>query len=173
MIYSFIHLFIYLFFYFNFQLDPVKISGHTAGIRNALFLNNNKWLVSASDDKTIRIWDRCSNQELIKLELNNTPSSIELSKDGTILTLCSGSMVSFWETNRIEKIKEFSIPTRVYSASIHPNKSVFICGGEDFKMYKYDFENGKELGIGRKKHDFQITNKTKHFFFYILFFRII
>jgi hypothetical protein len=124
----------------------LKISGHTAGVRSALFLNNNQWIVSASDDKTIRIWDRCSNSAIIKLELNNIPNSMEVSKDGSILTICSGSMISFWDTNRIEKLKEYSIPTKVYSATLHPDKAVFVCGGEDFKMYKYDFETGKEIG---------------------------
>lgn len=38
------------------------------------------------------------------------------------------------------------IPTKVYSASLHPNKSVFVCGGEDLIMYKYDYISGIELG---------------------------
>jgi len=27
-----------------------------------------------------------------------------------------------------------------------PDQSIFVCGGEDFKIYKYDFETGMELG---------------------------
>ena len=34
----------------------------------------------------------------------------------------------------------------MYSASLHPSKSCFVAGGEDFKLYKFDFEDGKELG---------------------------
>lgn len=40
---------------------------------------------------------------------------------------------------------EVTIPTAVYSASLHPDRSVFICGGEDFKMYKYDYSTNVEL----------------------------
>lgn len=44
-------------------------------------------------------------------------------------------------------IKEFKIPTQVLSSTLHPDKSVFVCGGEDFKMYKYDFKDGNEIGL--------------------------
>ena len=53
-------------------------------------------------------------------------------------------MISF--SVRLEKVKEFAIPTQVNSASLHPEKTVFVCGGEDFKMYKFDFATGLEIG---------------------------
>ena len=33
----------------------------------------------------------------------------------------------------------------MYSASLHPDQSVFICGGEDFKMYKMDYITLNEI----------------------------
>ena len=39
------------------------------------------------------------------------------------------------------------MPAQVYSASLHPNKSTFVAGGEDFKIYKFTYDNGKELGM--------------------------
>lgn len=38
------------------------------------------------------------------------------------------------------------MPTQIHSASVKPDRSIFVCGGEDFKLYKYDFETGIELG---------------------------
>lgn len=38
------------------------------------------------------------------------------------------------------------MPTQVNSASLHPDQSVFVCGGDDFKMYKFDYETGAEMG---------------------------
>ena len=45
-----------------------------------------------------------------------------------------------------EKIKEVSIPTTVYSASMIKDNSIFVCGGDDLKIYKYNYETGTEIG---------------------------
>jgi hypothetical protein len=31
-------------------------------------------------------------------------------------------------------------------ASINPAKTIFVCGGDDFKMYKMDYKTGAEIG---------------------------
>lgn len=46
----------------------------------------------------------------------------------------------------LEKIREVTIPTQVNSASLHPDKTIFVCGGEDLKMYKFDYSSGCEIG---------------------------
>lgn len=43
-------------------------------------------------------------------------------------------------------IKEFDVPCPVFSASYLPERNIFVCGGEDFKMYKYEYSSGEELG---------------------------
>lgn len=48
--------------------------------------------------------------------------------------------------NRLEKIKEFEAPAPINSASLHPCEKFFVAGGEDFKMYKFDYETGAEIG---------------------------
>ena len=45
-----------------------------------------------------------------------------------------------------EKIKEVAIPTNVYSASLIKDNSIFVCGGDDLKLYKYNYETGTEIG---------------------------
>ena len=58
-----------------------------------------------------------------------------------------------------DKMKSFTIPTKVFSASLHPSKSYFVVGGEDFKLYKISYEDGKELG----------NHATYSFLFFFLF----
>lgn len=43
-------------------------------------------------------------------------------------------------------IKSFIMPTETYSASISPDQSTFVTGGEDFKIYKYSYDDGNEIG---------------------------
>jgi len=47
---------------------------------------------------------------------------------------------------RLDIIKEYEISSPINSASLHLDQQVFVCGGEDFKMYKCDFTTGAELG---------------------------
>ena len=46
----------------------------------------------------------------------------------------------------MELINEFEVPCQLNSASLHPEKTVFVCGGEDFKMYKCNYSDGSEIG---------------------------
>ena len=48
------------------------------------------------------------------------------------------------------------MPCTIHSATIHPNRSIFVCAGEDFILYKYSIESGIELGI-------KLTNLIKIF----------
>lgn len=47
--------------------EPVRLIGHTAPLRWAAFSNCEKYIVTASEDKTARIWDRSSGIELAVL----------------------------------------------------------------------------------------------------------
>lgn len=93
----------------------------------------------------MRLWDRLSGAEVQRVEFTAQPNSLELSADGKIVTVAHGSSVSFWETETLKKLKEITVPTLVTAASLHPEKHIFVCGGADFKMYKYDYITGNEI----------------------------
>ncbi|XP_043286855.1 serine-threonine kinase receptor-associated protein isoform X2 [Venturia canescens] len=127
------------------EATPQIFSGHTSGIRHAKFFQDNKTLVSCADDKSLRVWDRSSGQETRRLDFPAIPSSMEVSKDGNIITTTHGNIVTFWNSKDLSKIREFIIPTQVNSVSLHPDCTMFVCGGEDFKMYKFDYLSGAEI----------------------------
>jgi len=52
----------------------------------------------------------------------------------------------------LSKVNEVTVPTLVNTASLHRDKTMFVCGGEDLKMYKFDYTTGKEIG---KFNDFE------------------
>jgi len=129
----------------NPSSEPFVMSGHSSGLKHISFIGNRERMVSCADDRTVRFWERSSGKEIHRLDFSSTPDGIEVSQDNTILTVASGNTVSFWNTETFEKIKEFQVSTSVHSASLHPSRSVFVCGGEDFKMYKMDYSTGQEL----------------------------
>lgn len=115
-------------------------------IKRALFCRNDKFLISIADDKTMRLWDRTSGLEIQCVDFACNPNSLELSSDEQLLTVTHGNSISFWEIETLKKLKEITLPTTVATASLHPDKHIFVCGGEDFKMYKYDYITGNEIG---------------------------
>ncbi|BET01776.1 serine-threonine kinase receptor-associated [Nesidiocoris tenuis] len=123
----------------------IEFSGHTNNIKHLYFYRNDTRLISCSDDKTVRVWAASSGQEIQKLEFPSVPNCIEVSPDGQILTVASGNTVSFWDAESLTKLNEFKVPTIVNSASLLPGKAIFVCGGDDLKMYKFDYNTGLEL----------------------------
>lgn len=129
--------------------EPELYGGHAGAIKRALFCRDDKCIISAADDKTVRLWDRMTGIEVQRLQFPNNPNSLEISRDNHVLTITHGSTISFWEIDTLKKLKEVKVPTNVASASLHPDKHVFVCGGEDFKMYKFDYITGNEIGKWR------------------------
>ncbi|XP_021931927.1 serine-threonine kinase receptor-associated protein [Zootermopsis nevadensis] len=127
------------------EATPTVFSGHTSGIRHVIFFRGDTHLVTCADDRTLRVWDRTSGQEVQKLDFSAIPSSLEVARDGSTLTVTHGNVVSFWDAQSLKKIREFTVPTQVNSASLHPDKTIFVCGGEDLKMYKFDYTTGTEI----------------------------
>lgn len=125
--------------------EPIKFKGHTSSIKTAIYTPDDKKVISASDDKTVRVWDATNGEEIKTITLPCAPADLELSKDGAVLTVPYGKNVAFYDLNTFERLNEFEFPTQINAASLHPDKSVFVCGGENFLMYKHDYATGMEI----------------------------
>lgn len=124
----------------------IKFDGHTSGIKQVLFNADERQLISCADDKTLRFWDISSGLEVKKIDLSGPVGGMELNKEHHILNVTHGQNVSFFNPETFEKIKDVSVPTNVTTASLLHSKRVFVCGGEDFKLYKYNYDTGVEIG---------------------------
>jgi len=108
-------------------------------------VKGNGEIVSCSDDKTIRVWDCSTGGEIRSFATSDQIGGMEMSKDGDILTVAAGNKVIFLDAHRFEKLKEVNIPSPTYTASLHMDKEIFVCGGEDLKLYKFDYQTGIEI----------------------------
>jgi len=124
--------------------DPLKLNGHESNLRHCKFYTD-KFVISCSDDKTVRVWDMRTCQEIHRLDFSNIVNDLEINPQKKSMTVTYGSSVAFWNLDNLTQMKEFEVPTQVHSASMKPDGSMFVCGGEDFKIYKYGYETGEEL----------------------------
>jgi len=123
----------------------VRFEGHTSGIKQVMYTPDNKQLLSCSDDKTLRMWDTATGGEVNKYDFESQIGGVELSKDGEVLTVATGSKVVFLNARTLEKKKEVCVSCPVYSASLNHTQDIFVCGGEDLKLYKFDYQTGIEI----------------------------
>ncbi|KAF4789328.1 hypothetical protein TURU_152184 [Turdus rufiventris] len=126
------------------EAEPDVVSGHTSGIKKALWSSDDKQILSA-DDKTVRLWDRSTMTEVKSLNVAMSVSSMEYVPEGQILVITYGKTIAFHSAETLEQIKSFEAPATINSASLHPAKECLVAGGEDFKLYKYDYNTGEEL----------------------------
>ncbi|XP_073505590.1 serine-threonine kinase receptor-associated protein [Phyllobates terribilis] len=127
------------------EADPEQIGGHTSAIKKALWYNEDRQIISAADDKTVRLWDRVSMAEVKTLNFNLSVSSMEYIPEGETLLITYGRTIALYHTASLELIKSFEAPAPINSASLHPEKDCIVAGGDDFKLYKYDYTTGEEL----------------------------
>ncbi|XP_014675749.1 PREDICTED: serine-threonine kinase receptor-associated protein-like [Priapulus caudatus] len=127
------------------EADPLKFEGHTGNLKEVVFLQDGRRIVSAAEDKTIRMWDVTTGTEVKKLDVPSNVTGMELSQDGEILTVTYSNTVAFYNADTFELLKTHVGPTLLYSASLHPDKQMFVFGGENFTMYKYDYNTGVEI----------------------------
>ncbi|CAJ0943920.1 unnamed protein product [Ranitomeya imitator] len=92
-----------------------------------------------------RLWDRASMAEVKILNFNLSVSSMEYVPDGETLLITYGRTIALYHTSSLELIKSFEAPAPINSASLHPEKDCIVAGGDDFKLYKYDYTTGEEL----------------------------
>lgn len=126
--------------------SPEVFSGHTAGIKHAVFFRDDTQLISCADDKSLRVWDRASGSEVNRIDFPSNLNSMEVSRDGSVITVTHANRVTFLDADTLKIIREFPVPTTVNSASLHHDKSIFVAGGEDLKVYKFDYTTGTEIG---------------------------
>uniref|UniRef100_A0A8C6B351 Serine-threonine kinase receptor-associated protein n=1 Tax=Monodon monoceros TaxID=40151 RepID=A0A8C6B351_MONMO len=126
------------------EAEPKEISGHTSGIKKALWCSEDKQILSA-DDKTVRLWDHAAMTEVKSLNFNMSVCSMEYIPEGEILVITYGRSTAFHSAVSLDPIKSFEAPATINSASLHPETEFLVAGGEDFKLCKYDYESGEEL----------------------------
>lgn len=119
--------------------EPEQVGKHDGNIKKVIWVDD-KIVLSASEDKTLRKWDTTTNMKVQEVMFDSAITDLELSNDKKTILVANNRTVSIYDAERLEKIRDFSLHTQVYSASLHPKRHCIVAGGDDCKLYKYDFD---------------------------------
>lgn len=130
--------------------DLVIQSGHSDVINKILYAPDGKYLITCSDDFTIKIWEIASGKEMRTLLGHSKPvNEIAIAPDGSQLVSVSDDrkiiVWSFPEGEQIKTIKEHK--NKVLTIDYSPTGEYFATGSKDktVRLYNTKSFKGKEL----------------------------
>ncbi|MHB8598589.1 MAG: WD40 domain-containing protein [Ktedonobacteraceae bacterium] len=123
--------------------------GHTDGVWSVAFSTDTTFLVSSSDDQTIRIWNVATGQCLQTLRHAHRVRSVALSPDDALLA--SGSddhTICIWNAKTGACLKTLSgHDDRVWSVAFDPTGTRLASGGTDCTVRVWDVASGQTLRV--------------------------
>ena len=140
------------------EMPFVELKGHMGAVNSAVFSSDGRKIVTASQDRTTRIWDAETRREL--LTLNTGDLYAAFSPDGAkVITAGSYDYVAIWDANSGKRLRKLarrkSLGERIVrsfvsmaefgkSAAFSSDGKKIVTGGNNIIII-WDAESGKEL----------------------------
>ncbi len=133
----------------NFRESAV-LKGHEKSVTSAAYSPDGKTIVTASEDKTARLWDAASQKEIAVLKSHEgAVDSAAFSPDGkTIVTASSDGTARLWETASQKEIAVFKgHENRVRFAGFSPDGKTIVTASYDKTARLWDAASQKEIAV--------------------------
>lgn len=147
------------------------LKGHTKRISSLAYADDYEYLISGSDDKTIRIWEMkdINDIQCIK-EIKDLLSEIDylLYLDNRLLVSCEDGVISFIKMNKKKRCRSIKFSnSAVYSFNIFHKHKYLLVGSKDGKARIWKIGTNKRevlkghtkaiTGVADFEEDFVIT----------------
>jgi WD40 repeat protein len=114
--------------------EQKQFDGHRSGIARAIFMPDGEQIVSASNDRTIRIWDVATAKEQGRLRHMKDATSIALSRDGKhAVSGGTDNVLRYWDVDKRKELQVFKGHTDivVQAVSLSHDEKYAVSGSYD------------------------------------------
>ena len=126
---------------------------HDGQVWTASFSPDGRTVLTASDDKTARLWDAATGMVLQRLTHEDTVGSVSFSPDGRTVVTVSGRTAWLWDAATGKELQRLTHEGRVDDASFSPDgRTVLTLSDKTARLW--DAASGKELQ--QLKHNTQV-----------------
>ena len=143
-----------------------KLKSHTDQIVDIALTSDGTQFISASLDKTLKVWDAKSPKQLLNLTGHNDSihSVITSPDDKKLISASKDKTLKVWNLDSVEKCIQSNNDISVNDVTITPDgKKVFICLKNNIVRY-YDLENFQPINIFTAYKNSSIYQNIKNIF---------
>ena len=131
-------------------VETMVFEGHTFSVNDVDVSRDGSRLVSCSSDKTVRVWDVASGEEVFTLKHARRVWGVALTPDGAHVVSCSvGSSdnVSVWSMTTGEKVAVNS-HRDLYKVAVSPDGCDVVCSSSEDTVCVWSICTGEDGTIG-------------------------
>jgi len=130
------------------EMARLRLAGHTSDVSAVGFKPDGQYLISASDDGTIRIWNTASGEEALALVRGANPiREMALSSNGQWLAFStSDKMIQLWSLTDQRIVLQLEAKSTIYSLIFSPDGQHLAMAGDDQTVRLLDVNSKKEVG---------------------------
>jgi len=137
----------------NPEILPKETKAHNATIKVVLWDAWRGVILSAADEKDIKVWN-AENLELVHtMETLDPVASLSLSDDGEVIQAAAGKSVYFWSAQTYQLACRIDTSYDLSCVALHPLRDRFVCGSRtDTWVRVFEFPTGEELEVYKGHH---------------------
>ncbi|MCL4297968.1 MAG: hypothetical protein KJ077_19655 [Anaerolineae bacterium] len=126
----------------------VVLRGHTGEVNALAFSARGRWLATASDDKTVRVWEVETGKELALLPHKGEVLAVVFSlTEDRLTTVSRDGLAHFWVASTGEEMTRPDLEGMVGAAAFSDDGRLLASGGLDGVTRIWDIEQDKALAL--------------------------